>query len=57
MSKYDRMDIYHLGNLLSDYHIFVHGFKPQDKDLYSDRARMIEMLIDLEARIDRRDDK
>lgn len=53
MSKYDQMDNDELGNLLSDYHKDVYGFRPRYEGLYSDRTRMIEMLNGLDAHMER----
>jgi hypothetical protein len=49
MNKYSNYSIDDLGNLLSDYHKDVHGFRPRYEGLYDDRQRMIEMLEGLDA--------
>lgn len=50
--NYDVMSTDELGNLLSDYYKDVHGFRPRQEGLYSDRTRMIEMLNGLDAHME-----
>ena len=49
MSNYDSYTTDELGTYLSDYHKDTYGFRPRHDGLHSNRARMIQMLEDLDS--------